>query len=385
MSRSKYSAEEKYKILMEYEAGNGTLQGILYKYDISKYCFYQWKDKYKKDGIEGLKESKTWKRYSKELKYQAVKDYISGKYSYKEIMRKYDISSHSLVQKWIMKYNSHRGLKGTPKGMNRSMTKGRPTKWKEKIEIVMDCIYNDMNYKKAARTRKEAILSRIRQEDKYIAIKELNEEEKYSISLLCRIAKVSRSGYYKWLKRKKSNQETENEILLREIIKLYKKVDGIYGYRRITMNLNKKFKTNYNHKRIYRLMKIAGLKSVIRKKKKRYVKSNPQHVAKNLLNREFEAEKSNKKWVTEFKYGTQKAYLSAILDLHDKSIVSYVLGHSNNNQLVFKTLDKALKNNPEATPMIHSDRGFQYTSHGFKRRIDTAGMIQSMSRVGKMY
>lgn len=88
--------------------------------------------------------------------------------------------------------------------------------------------------------------------------------------------------------------------------------------------------------------------------------------------------------VTEFKYGNgQKAYLSAILDLHDKSIVSYVLGHSNNNSLVFQTLDLALQSAPGSTPMIHSDRGFQYTSWGFKRRLEAHGLTQSMSRVGK--
>lgn len=87
---------------------------------------------------------------------------------------------------------------------------------------------------------------------------------------------------------------------------------------------------------------------------------------------------------TEFKYGnSQKAYLSAILDLYDKSIVAYVLGHSNNNNLVFKTLDIALKVSPNTSPMIHSDRGFQYTSYGFKRKLDAAGMMQSMSRVGR--
>lgn len=133
-------------------------------------------------------------------------------------------------------------------------------------------------------------------------------------------------------------------------------------------------------------MRITGLKSVIRRKKRRYIKANPEQIADNLLNREFTAKNINQKWltdVTEFKYGNSKAYLSAIIDLYDKSIVSYVLGYSNNNRLVFETLDKALENNPEATPMIHSDRGFQYTSYGFKRRVDAAGMTQSMSRVGR--
>lgn len=88
--------------------------------------------------------------------------------------------------------------------------------------------------------------------------------------------------------------------------------------------------------------------------------------------------------VTEFKYGSSiKAYLSAILDLYAGSIVSYVLGHSNNNQLVFQTLDQAPVHSSEGQLFIHSDHGFQYASYGFKRRIDKTGMIHSMSRVGR--
>ncbi len=171
------------------------------------------------------------------------------------------------------------------------------------------------------------------------------------------------------------------------MFKLYEEVNGIYGYRRMTMNLSRRLMQRFNHKRIYRLMKLTGLQSVIRRKKKRYVRSTPQHVVENLLNREFTAQHTNQKWVTdvtELKYGnSRKAYLSAILDLYDSSIVAYVLGHSNNNNLVFKTLDLALEASPGARPMLHSDRGFQYTSKYFKRKIDTAEMKHSMSRVGK--
>lgn len=205
--------------------------------------------------------------------------------------------------------------------------------------------------------------------------------------MLCKIAMISRSSYYKWINRKESVTEIENKMLVEEIKKIYDEVDGIYGYRRINMNLNRKLGQKFNHKRIYRLMTLLGLQSVIRRKKKRYIKSTPQHVAENLLNRQFMADKANQKWVTdvtELKYGTsQKAYLSAILDLHDKSIVAYVLSHSNNNDLVFKTLDIALEVSPDSSPMIHSDRGYQYTSYGFKRKLDAAGMTQSMSRVGR--
>ena len=76
-------------------------------------------------------------------------------------------------------------------------------------------------------------------------------------------------------------------------------------------------------------------------------------------------------------------YLSSILDLYDNSIVSYEFSMSNNNILVFKTFDKAIEKNPNAKPIFHSDRGFQYTSKSFKIKLDEQGMIQSMSRDGK--
>lgn len=212
-------------------------------------------------------------------------------------------------------------------------------------------------------------------------------EENLAISLLCEVAGIARSAYYKWLNRTPSDRERQNEKIIAEMKALHEKVEGIYGYRRMMLNMNRKFDQGFNHKRIYRLMKIAGLQSVIRKKKKRYKHAIPQHVADNVLNREFTAEKPNEKWVTdvtEFKYGsTKKAYLSAILDLYDGSIVSYVLGHFNNNQLVFETIDQATGLLCGEHPLIHSDRGFQYTSHGFKRRINVAEITQSMSRVGR--
>lgn len=168
---------------------------------------------------------------------------------------------------------------------------------------------------------------------------------------------------------------------------LHEKVDGIFGYRRLTLYLRRMTHKPINHKRVQRLMNLTGIQSVIRRKRKRYNRSTPQQVAENLLNRQFQANAPNEKWVTdvtEFKYGNgQKAYLSAILDLHDKSIVAYVLGKSNNNALVFQTLKKALKAAPGSTPMLHSDRGYQYTSLTFKKLLDENKITQSMSRVGR--
>ncbi len=216
---------------------------------------------------------------------------------------------------------------------------------------------------------------------------ELNELKEMKISELCKIANVSRSGFYKWLNRSKSNSEYENEKLIPLIKEAYEEKDGILGYRQMTIKLRREKGLVINHKRVYRLMKVLGLKSVCRKKRYNYIKSTPEITAENVLGRNFRAENTCKKWltdVTEFKYGEgQKAYLSAIFDLGDRSIVSYVIGHSNNNALVFETFDLAVSANPEAKPIFHSDRGFQYTNRTFKKKLDDAGMTQSMSRVGR--
>ncbi|MFC0472213.1 IS3 family transposase, partial [Halalkalibacter kiskunsagensis] len=120
-----------------------------------------------------------------------------------------------------------------------------------------------------------------------------------SICLLCEIAGIARSAYYKWLNRTPSSREILNEEIIKEMKILHEKVDSTFGYRQMTLHMVRKFKEKLNHKRIYRLMKVAGLRSVIRIKKKQYKRSTAHHVAENILNREFTAEKPNEKWVTD--------------------------------------------------------------------------------------
>ena len=191
----------------------------------------------------------------------------------------------------------------------------------------------------------------------------------------------------KWLNRQEGKNEQFNSQRLPRIKEAYEEKNGILGYRQMTIKLNRENDFHVNQKRIYRLMQILGLKSVCRRKRKNYIKSTPQVTAENVLNREFTAEKFGEKWltdITEMKYGvSSKAYLSAILDLSDKRIVSFVIGHSNSNARVFETFDIAHKQHPEAKPIFHSDRGYQYTSKVFKKKLGNAGMTQSMSRVSR--
>lgn len=137
-------------------------------------------------------------------------------------------------------------------------------------------------------------------------IQELYLEEKFSISFLCEFAGIAKSAYYKWLNRMSFERDVQNQKNIKEMINSHNKVKGIYGYRRMKIKINCRFQKNFNHKRIYRLMKIIGLYSVIRKKKKRYQRSIPQHVAENVLNREITANKPNEKWVTDV---TEQIYI----------------------------------------------------------------------------
>lgn len=205
---------------------------------------------------------------------------------------------------------------------------------------------------------------------------------------MCNILGIARASYYKWLNRKETKEEIENRILLQLIQEYDERFNHILGYRRMTRWINKFNHAKYSKRRIRRLMKLLGIKSIIRRKKNKYGKTTPEITAENLLKRDFNATKPNEKWVTdvtEFKIvgSKQKIYLSAILDLYDKSIVAYILRQRNDNNLVFRTFEKAMEKNPGATPLFHSDRGFQYTSKVFKHMLEENDIMQSMSRVGR--
>lgn len=150
--RCKYTAEEKYKILKTYEDGIGSMREIVSMYQTDRRTFKEWQFLYEKYGINGLRESTTWKKYSEELKKQAVNDFLSGKNSMTEIIHKYEISSRAVLRRWINRHNGHRELTASGKGMSRSMTKGRSTSWKERIEIVQYCIANNNDYQNATET-----------------------------------------------------------------------------------------------------------------------------------------------------------------------------------------------------------------------------------------
>ena len=200
---------------------------------------------------------------------------------------------------------------------------------------------------------------------------------------------VSRSAYHKWAAGKLSRRAAENEHLADTIERIHAESPD-KGYRRLNDDLRHDHGIHVNDKRVLRICRARDIRSTIKYNNRGCTRraKNPQYIAENLLDRQFYADKPNEKWltdVTEFKWyegvEVHKLYLSAILDLCDRRIVSYVVSERNDNPLVYKTLDKAVKANPDAHPLFHSDRGFQYTNRTFHHKLEKAGMTQSMSRV----
>ena len=229
----------------------------------------------------------------------------------------------------------------------------------------------------------------MRQGHAYNVVQECHVEKGHPVELCCKLLHVARSAYHKWVSGKPSRRTAENE-------QLAQKIEAIHldspdkGYRRINDDLQHDHNIRVNDKRVLRICRAKDIKSTIKYTNHGCTRraKNPQHIAENLLNRQFYADKPNEKWltdVTEFKcyegIEVHKVYLSAILDLFDRRIVAFVIGDRNDNPLVFKTFDKAIAANPDAHPLFHSDRGFQYTNRTFHTKLDKAGMTQSMSRV----
>ncbi|OHW61198.1 integrase core domain protein [Andreesenia angusta] len=227
----------------------------------------------------------------------------------------------------------------------------------------------------------------MKQEASYLTV-DWYRELGYPVAMLCEELGIARSAYYKHKNRAKPEKEKQDELLCSIIREYHATFDGILGYRRMAMFINRLNQTYYSQGYIHRLMSHLGITARIRRKKVNRKGAKPNYVKENFLARNFTASRPNEKWltdVTEFSISgeSRKLYLSPIMDLYDNSIVEYELSFKNNNQLVFKMFDRAVSNNPTAKPIFHSDRGFQYTSCAFKSKIEKANMQQSMSRVGK--
>ena len=212
-----------------------------------------------------------------------------------------------------------------------------------------------------------------------------HHKHKYSISEMCRFFKVSRSGYYDYVKR--MDIPAKDLPLAEKIKECQEKCGRTYGYRRVHIWLHNQC-IDVDPKTVLRVMQKYNLLSVIRRKKYRNY-GNYLHRYENLLNRDFHADRPNQKWVTDISYIKTRQgtlYLSIIRDLYDNSIVAYKTGTEQNINLVLSTIRAAKKKEKVTAELqLHSDQGFQYTSHPYFKLTQSYNITPSMSRKGNPY
>ena len=210
-------------------------------------------------------------------------------------------------------------------------------------------------------------------------------KDKYSISEMCRFFNVSRSGYYDYVKR--TDRPARDLPLAEKIKECQEKHGRTYGYRRVHIWLERNG-IYHNPKTILRVMQKYNLLSEVRRKRYNNY-STVLHKYNNLLNRDFNADRPNQKWVTDISYiktGQGTLYLSVIRDLYDNSIIAYKTGTEQNVNLVLSTIRSAKKKEKVTAELqLHSDQGFQYTSPAYFNLTQSYGITPSMSRRGNPY
>jgi len=206
------------------------------------------------------------------------------------------------------------------------------------------------------------------------------------VKALVKFAGIPRSTYYNLLKQ--MNRPDPDASLKAEIKAIYEAHEGRYGYRRIRDELVSRGQ-KVNHKKVQRIMKELGLKCLVRMKKYKSYKGTVGKIAPNILDRNFTAAAPNEKWVTditEFKLFGEKLYLSPVLDLFNGEIITYTIGSRPTYSLVSDMLEKALERLPEEHQLLmHSDQGWHYQMEKYRKKLQSRGIVQSMSRKGNCY
>ncbi|MFY0608593.1 MAG: IS3 family transposase [Cyclobacteriaceae bacterium] len=213
----------------------------------------------------------------------------------------------------------------------------------------------------------------------------------FGVERMCRVFRVSRSGYYDWQKRKPSTRQIETEEITAEIRRVYKLSKNRYGSPKITNELVSNG-WKISRPRVARIMRFNGMRSIISKKFKVNTtdSSHDFPVVKNHLNREFTALRPAEKWVSDITYiSTAQCwlYLTIVMDLFDRKIIGWSLSTDMTTEnSILSAWKMAILNRPITQQLIfHSDRGVQYASHIFRVELEKHSVIQSMSRKGNCW
>lgn len=210
----------------------------------------------------------------------------------------------------------------------------------------------------------------------------------WPVALMCGALGVSRSGFYAWLVRPPSQRSLDNQILGAHVRQSFVGSDRTYGARRVWHDILELGMRCGLH-RIERLMREQALRARPRRRGLPIDRGQRSAIADNVLDRQFQAEGPNKKWVADFTYiwtAEGWLYVAAVLDLYSRRIVGWSMQASMTSQLVADALMMAVWRRGNPVELLHhSDQGSQYTSEHFQQLLREQGITCSMSRAGEVW
>ncbi|WP_443273586.1 IS3 family transposase [Variovorax sp. JS1663] len=388
----KYTDKQKLDAVQAYRNGGGGLRATAESQGVSVDSLRKWVAAYAARGTQGV-VTKRRSNYDVAFKLDVLRRMAEERISCRQAAALFDIRRLNQVAEWSRLYEAHGAAALRPgwKGEQTRMSK-LPRQPKQ-----ADVLADDQ------RSREELLrdLQQLRMENAYLkkgaglgsseealsarerTLIVLELRHRFPLSGLLRCAGLARSSFYY---QQKALKAVEKHLDLRERIReIFTHHRGRYGYRRVTAELRRQG-LGVNHKTVQKLMVRMQLKSLVRPKRYKAFVGPVAEAAPNHLQRDFEAAQPNEKWVTdvtEFKVNNRKLYLSPVMDLYNREIVSYEIAERPLPTMIESMLTKAfdrLESNER--PILHSDQGWHYRMPSFRKRLQRKGLVHSMSRKG---
>ncbi|HCJ8587713.1 TPA: IS3 family transposase [Escherichia coli] len=311
------------------------------------------------------------KRYPEEFKIEAVKQVVDRGYSVASVATRLDITTHSLYS-WIKKY-------GPDSSTNKEQSDAQAEIRRLQKELKRVTDERDI-FKKSRGVLRKAVRLR------YAFIRD--NTCCWPVRLLCRVLDVHPSGFYAWLQQPHSQCHQADLRLTGQIKQFWLESGCVYGYRKIHLDLRDSGQ-QCGVNRVWRLMKRIGIKAQVGYRSPRARKGEASIVSPNRLQRQFNPDAPDERWVTDITYiRTHEGwlYLAVVVDLFSRKIIGWSMQSRMTKDIVLNALLMAVwRRNPQKQVLVHSDQGSQYTSHEWQSFLKSHGLEGSMSRRGNCH
>ncbi|HCD2100128.1 TPA: IS3 family transposase [Klebsiella pneumoniae] len=311
------------------------------------------------------------KRYPEEFKTEAVKQVVDRGYSVASVATRLDITTHSLYA-WIKKY-------GPDSSTNKEQSDAQAEIRRLQKELKRVTDERDILKKPRGVLRKAVRL-------RYAFIRD--NSCCWPVRLLCRVLDVHPSGFYAWLQQPHSQRHQADLRLTGQIKQFWLESGCVYGYRKIHLDLRDSGQ-QCGVNRVWRLIKRVGIKAQVGYRSPRARKGEASIVSPNRLQRQFNPDAPDERWVTDITYiRTHEGwlYLAVVVDLFSRKIIGWSMQSRMTKDIVLNALLMAVwRRNPEKQVLVHSDQGSQYTSHEWQSFLKSHGLEGSMSRRGNCH